>query len=308
MPLATLRQNVANAEFRLKSEAATVIARWWRGIRTRKETCRDESLVRTKLFASLSWTPANGPPADGILAINLLCEQDPTAAKSGINEAAQFQSTLDVLAKKLKIDVHCQTFKRGPTLVTSKALKTFIASHPRLHVVISGHGGVTWGHYLGKYLVPHVSFLAPVTKGIHESAIWSWSRPQILEWMIKYLEIHRYVWPAVQSVSFDVCQICADLHEDTDNGYASGTFTCREKTVCFRGPIHAAFVEESRRVVPAHMLEVGPFRTLVDMCTRIDELEAEIKALREEMSRREDNDLLDLSVDGIISMLNDSAL
>ena len=260
--------------------AAIIVQRRWRLILSAKPVDQ----VRTKLGASLSWVPANDKAPSGIVVLNLLTDIDPAKAASGINEAAQLESTVEEIKRKLNVPVFVQTFKRGPNLTPSSKLKAFIAGcNGPLHTVVTGHGGVSWAHYLGKRLVPFASFLAPNTSGVQKNAIGSLSRDKILDWVVQYLRAHHYTFPSRLCVSLDICQICADY--DGAIGYVSDTATIKGQDVVFRGPVHAAFCDESRQSIPAFVLEMGPFDRLMNAIERADALEHELATLRAGMSK-----------------------
>ena len=53
----------------------------------------------------------------------------------------------------------------------------------------------------------------------------------------------------------------------------------------FRGPVHAAFAVESRKSIPAFVLETGPFDRLMEALERADKLERELATLRAGLSK-----------------------
>lgn len=284
----------------LREVAATTIARWWRAIAARIARGKEIQGVATALRAAAGWRPRGGEKANAIIVLNLLCDQDPKRAKSGIDEVAQLNASARELEAETGAPVLLQTFKRGPVLKVSANVRTFIASCAggAIHVVVTAHGGVTWGHYLGKTLVPHASFLAPNVPNVQRGAVWSLPRNAILAWSVEYLTRHGYAWPRnAVTVSLDICQICADLADSADTtGYVAAETLIAGKCVRYRGPVHAAFAHEMRHVVPAHMLETGPFNQLVDVVR-------ENARLKERVAELEANDL-DLSITSLMNMLD----
>ena len=251
--------------------------------RCRIASNQEVRVVAKALRAAAEWRPRNGQKANAIIVLNLLCDNDPKKAKSGIDETSQLNASVRELEAQTGAPVLVQTFKRGPVLKVSTNVRTFIAQHAEagaIHVVVTAHGGVTWGHYLGKTLVPRVvpgpNSQAPRGGqfGRCQDAQSSVVRP--------ILDQARVRWPQNEvTVSLDICK-CADLAGNADTtGYVAAETIIAAKRVIYRDR-HAAFAHEMKHVVPAHMLETGPFLELVDVISenarlrdRIAELEAQ---------------------------------
>jgi hypothetical protein len=307
--VAAAKAEISRCNEGLRAVAATTIARWWRSIKPQLAHARDVEKLKSLLRASIAWRPQGGSPIKAVVVFNFLCDNDPTKAASGFDEAEQLQQSVEGVRQLLKCPILLHTFKRGPHYKTSNDLKVFLKAcgGEAVHVVVTGHGGVTWGHYVGKALVPHVSFLAPSTSGAQKGAIWSLSRPALLEWVAKFMTQHDYGWPRESlSVSLDVCQICADLAESPEqsSGYVAGVWEGKTKitsgkTIRFRGPIHAAFATEMKVASPAFFLESGPFQVLMDLAS-------EVKGLRERVAELEPQSPLDLdiSISSLMEMLD----
>jgi len=291
--------SIASLSLQLRSVAATKIARWWRAVSPGLSVSRDTDRVRTRLGASLTWAAANGESITGILVLNLLSDVNPECAASGIDEKGQLEQTMRLFEDKLGVPTFVQTFKRGPTFSRSSKVSAFLQNcGGSVHVVVTGHGGTSWAHYLGKRLVPFATFLAPQAAGAQKGAVWSLSRPALLDWVVHYMTYHNYAWPSILCVSLDICQICADLSDsESVDGYVAGIHTVKDRTLVFRGPVHAVFCDESRKAVPAFVLEMGPFDKLKTIIDRVAELEAELEQLR--------SPLFDTSLDisGLLSMI-----
>jgi hypothetical protein len=306
--VAAAKAEIKRLEESMRALAATTIARWWRSLAPRLAHARDVGLLSATLKVSAAWSPVAGKAIKAIVVLNLLCDKDPRRAASGIDESAQLLESIEHLKATLTCPVFTQTFRRGPNYKTTTELKSFIKSCDggAVHVVVTGHGGVTWAHFLGKALVPHVSFLAPHTKGVTAGAIWSLSRPAILKWVEEYMNRHDYKWVGGSlSVSLDICQICADLATplDGDSAYVAGAFEVNGKAIHFRGPVHAAFSHEMRETVPAFFLESSSFGNLV-------KLVSENRTLRERVAELEAQDLsgLNVSISSLIGLLDASLL
>lgn len=307
-PVIACKNEIERLQASLRALAATTIARWWRSLAPRLARARDVADLSAALGASATWRPKAGDAIKAVLVLNFLCDADPTMAASGIDESTQLHESIEHLRATMSCPLHVHTFKKGPHYNTSVELKTFLrdCGGGAVHLVVTAHGGVTWGHYLGKFLVPHVSFLAPQSSGAQRGAVWSLPRPALLTWVAKYMTKHQYTWPrGALSVSLDICQICADLatSSDGDSAYVAGAFEVSGKTIYFRGPVHAAFSHEMRAVAPAFFLESGSFSNLV-------KLVSEVKELRERVAELEAQDLLgiDLSIGSLIGMLDVQAL
>ena len=95
--------------------------------------------------------------------------------------------------------------------------------------------------------------------------------------------MHEYTFPRRVCIFLDICQICGDY--DGETGYVCDTATIKGKPVIFRGPVHAAFSEESRKSIPAFVLETGPFDRLMEALERAEKLERELATLRAGLSK-----------------------